>query len=87
MKRLFYIWFMETELLTLSGHDKKIIEDIVSHYVSGDRVKTLRSIFKHEISFEHFIYLGHVIAQETHEKLLRKIESQVFRMETLRLLN
>jgi hypothetical protein len=78
---------MQTEVLTLTRTDRKIIEDIVSHYVSGDRVKTMRSIFKQECTFEHYIYLGQIVGVEAHQKLMRHIDGKVFRMETLRLLN
>ena len=84
--RKYYLSIM-VETFTLSGHDKQIIKDIVSHYVSGDRVKILRSIFKHEVSFEHYIYLGQIIGAEACNKMSKEVSGKVFRMETLRLLN
>jgi len=42
----------------LTTADKKVITDIVSHYLPGDRCKALRSIFKSDLTTEHYYFMG-----------------------------
>lgn len=88
MNDILYFSVMVTqEIMSLTQHDRNVINDIVSHYAPGDRVKALRFIFKFECSFEHYIYLGQVVGAELQKKISKEMTGKVFRMETLRLLN
>ncbi len=82
LKVLLYV--MESPL-TL--HDQKVISDIVSHFPNGERVKILRSIFKNECSFSHYLFLGEKIGQELKHELVVMNERNVLRMKNLMFLN
>lgn len=73
--------------MALTDHDIKIIRDIVSNYDQGDRVRVMRSIFKNECNFEHFINLGIAIGEEKFKELKDKKDYEVFHMKTISYLN
>jgi hypothetical protein len=51
----------ETTDINISTADKKVIQQIVTHYKPGERVRVLRNIFKHTCSTSHYLYLGLII--------------------------
>lgn len=67
----------------LTPHDEKLIQDIVANYPSGERVHVLRNIFRGEVSFNHFVFLGELIGLEKAKMFEAENDYHVFRMKTL----
>lgn len=65
-------------MLSVTEKDRKIIQDIVTHFPKNERVRTMRSIFKFDLSENHFLYLGELIgAEHTKEQLAQQYRNRL----------
>ncbi len=67
----------------LTTADKKVITDIVSHYLPGDRCKALRSIFKSDLTNEHYLYMGEQIGLASMAYQIRMQEKGINKLRLL----
>lgn len=77
----------EQPTYTITHDDKNKIRHIVDSFDPGDRVKTLRTIFKTNCSYEHFMFLGECIAEAKNRKTNAVLWNERNRMQVLASMN
>ena len=69
--------------INIDQKEAEIIAAIVEKFSPGERVKTVRSIFKTRCNSSHFLYLGVLLEREKERNSLRQIQNVVDRMQVL----